>query len=108
MSDLRFFDAACCWVEGQEPNATFHHTVACGCASLSLWRFIKCKLGETFLTDCPCCRDWLQKTNDDSVIELCSWCRKDQHVCLCEVDADGLVWTEYGVGIPKEDFDLPF
>ena len=92
MSDLRFFDVACCWVEGDEPNATFHHTVACGCASLSLWRFIKCKVGETFLTDCPCCRAWLQTDGLDPEIEWCSWCGRDERDCFCEFLGDGPYW----------------
>ena len=108
MSDVRFYDVACCWVESNEAHATFHHTVVRGNNSLSLWRFLNCKAGETFLTESACRMNWLNGFLDDHDDWQCGWCKQDQHVCECEVDSNGLVWTEHGVGIPFEDWDFPF
>ena len=108
MSDYRFYDVAVCWFEGGEPHATFHHTVASGCASLAIWRFIKHRLSRI---------DSGSNDNRLTVMEEiflgqykwdCSWCGEDQHACECEVDEDGLVWVNGSVGVPFEDSDLPF
>lgn len=38
----------------------------------------------------------------------CVWCGEDQALCYCEVDANGLVWNQQGVGIPFQDGEFPF
>ena len=108
MSDLRNHDAAVVWIEDGDLHGTFHHTHVAGCRSLALWRFLSCQHESHLEHECSSCMVWLNHCFHDDDAWKCQWCHKDQHICLCEVDASGLVWTEHGVGIPKEDFDLPF
>lgn len=104
MSDLKFHDAVCCWVEGDDLHATFHYTLKIGSRSLALWRFTNCMKCSCPSHDCASCLPFIGKCLAEPLDWHCSWCGEDQHVCDCEVDANGLVWSKPG----KLGVDLPF
>ena len=108
MSDIKFYDAAICWIEDGEPHATFHHTCKLGSRSLAIWRFANCMQCDCPSQECSACLPFLGKCFEGQESWACSWCGQDQHFCECEVDANGLVWSPDGLGIPFGDVDLPF
>ena len=52
--------------------------------------------------------EFLKTSFDGSDDWRCSWCRCDQHACICEVNEDGLIINEYGIFIPGYDETIPF
>ena len=45
---------------------------------------------------------------EDQADHVCETCRRDQQVCNCEIDANGLVWGPFGVRCDRDDEDFPF
>ena len=108
MSDLRFHDAAVIWIDDNELHGTFHHSCWQGYESLTSWMMQQPPRSPVCGNVLSKRLDIWQKVFHEDHAWVCDWCREDQHFCECEVDANGLVWTKHGVGIPFEDWDMPF
>lgn len=92
MSDLRFSDAACCWVLPEASEGVlfffFDEQTSIGFESLAKWRFEHCKKIDPSCAYCCDCLGRMAFENTGS----CSWCGRGLSNCFCEYLGDGPYW----------------
>ena len=49
-----------------------------------------------------------EERDSDPDVVLCPTCRRDEAVCICEIDECGLLWGPFGVGCRRYPGSLPF